>query len=266
MILEIDQERRDRLKSAIGVAAIHGLLGYVFITGLGAQFVSQVSDELKLFDVTEEPPPPPAVAAPPDKAEAKVAKPKDPEGAASPANLRDTPTEIMAPEPMIRLEVPPPITAAPAPGQGNAASAGAADIRGPGTGSGGQGTGLGSGLSGSGTGGGGGGGGRPSHARWISGSIRDSDYPRRAFEAGIGGTVYLQFVVETDGRVSDCEVTRSSGSRELDSTTCRLLEQRLRYRPARDARGRPVPELVRGEHEWVTRRGPDREIEPDIID
>jgi protein TonB len=264
--MQVSQERRDRLLSVLGVATIHALLGYAFITGLGAQIISQVSDELKVFDVMEEPPPPRAVAAPPDKAESEIAKPKDPEGAASPANLKDTPTEIMAPKPEIRLEVPPPIVAAPAAGQGNAASAGAADIRGPGTGSGGQGTGLGSGNRGSGTGGGGGAGGRPSHARWISGSIRDSDYPRGAFEAGIGGTVYLQFVVEPDGRVSDCEIMRSSGSRELDITTCRLLERRLRYRPARDAQGRPVAELVNGEHEWITRREPDREIEPDIID
>jgi protein TonB len=157
--------------------------------------------------------------------------------------------------------------AAPVAGQGDKASAGAADVPGPGTGSGGIGTGLGSGNQGTGTGGGGGGGAMGIRARWIRGRIYDSDYPRRAYNAGIGGTVYLRFVVEPDGRVGRCSVTRSSGNRDLDSTTCRLIQSRFLYRPARDAQGRPVAETVRGEHVWeVEPEPPPIEVEADIPD
>jgi protein TonB len=60
-------------------------------------------------------------------------------------------------------------------------------------------------------------------------------------------------------------VTRSSGSRELDSVTCRLIMQRFRYRPARDAEGRPIAETIAGEHVWeVAPRPADTWVEPDI--
>ena len=44
------------------------------------------------------------------------------------------------------------------------------------------------------------------------------------------------------GASSGCEVVKSSGSAELDGTTCRLIERRFRYRPARDAQGRAIAE------------------------
>jgi protein TonB len=84
----------------------------------------------------------------------------------------------------------------------------------------------------------------------IAGEFRRSDYPRAAREAGIGGRVEFRFSVGPDGRVRDCAITRSSGSAELDDTTCRLVTQRFRYRPATDARGHPISEEVEGEHIW----------------
>jgi len=269
-MLSISSDNRDRMKSAAGVAAFHALLGYAFLTGLGFEMPGIESQELKMFDVFEQPPPPPAQPAAPEKVKkSKEPKPKDPEGAASPANLRDTPSPVVAPEPEIKLPVPPPVIAAPVPGQGSADDAGAADVPGPGTGRGGIGNGLGSGRYGTGTGGGGGGLGMgvARHARWISGRIRDSDYPDSAFRARAMGTVYLRFIVAPSGRVSDCRVTRSSGSRALDETTCRLIVQRFRYRPARDEYGRPIPEEVRGKHVWeLGPEPPPIDIEPDIPD
>jgi protein TonB len=104
-------------------------------------------------------------------------------------------------------------------------------------------------------------------ARLISGSIRDSDYPRGAFERGISGTVSLRFVVAPTGRVSECGVTRSSGSRELDETTCRLILRRFRYRPARDAQGQPIAETIRGVHDWeVGPEPPPIDVEPDLLE
>ena len=266
-MLQVDQQNRDRMKSAAGVAAFHALLGYAFLTGLGFDATRSVEDQLKLFNVPDEVPPPPEPPAKPvqHKPEPKKKpKPKDPEGAASPANLRDTPTQVVAPKPKIVIPVPPPVVVAPIAGLGSRPSAGAADVPGPGTGAGGIGHGLGSGAYGTGTGGGGGGG-AAIRARLIRGSIRDSDYPRRAVERRSEGVVYLRFVVAPDGRVSRCDVTRSSGHPELDATTCRLILQRFRYRPARDAYGNPVSEVIRGEHVWEL--GPERppiEIEADV--
>ncbi|HYD99125.1 MAG TPA: energy transducer TonB [Alphaproteobacteria bacterium] len=258
------QENRDRLGSAGAVGLIHVLLFWLLLTGLGFSPSAAVPEALKLLDIVELPPPPPTTPARPSvEKKTRKAKPKDPEGAASPANLRNTPTQIMAPPPEIRLPIPPPIPVAPAPGQGSAMAAGASTVPGPGTGAGGFGTGLGSGRFGTGTGGGGGGG-RGSRARWISGSIGPDDYPDSAYRARIGGTVHLRFTVAPSGRVSNCAVTRSSGSRALDEVTCRLIRQRFRYHPARDAEGRPIAERVVGEHVWeVAPQPPDTWYEPE---
>ena len=262
MMLRLEPEHQDRLKSAGVVGLIHALIGYVLLTGLGYGPSAIVPDTLKLFNVDQEPPPPPAEPARPDiEKKTRKARPKNAEGAASPANLRNTPTQIVTPEPEIRLPVEPIITTAEIAGQGSVMAAGAANLPGPGTGRGGIGNGLGSGRFGNGTGGGGGGG-MGTRARWLSGSIADSDFPDNVRR---GGTVHLRFTVAPSGRISDCTVTRSSGSRELDAVTCRLIVRRFRYRPARNAEGIPIASTVVGEHVWeVAPQPPDRWIEPDI--
>ncbi|MCA1654380.1 MAG: energy transducer TonB [Sphingomicrobium sp.] len=239
-------DRNDRLRSAALVIAIHLALGWALINSLGYKVVPRAADALKLFNLTD-PPPPPAVPPPPEAAKRATHKPKDPEGAAAPPALRNTPTEVAAPKP--KLVVPTPVPAAPVPGQGTAPAAGAAPVPGPGTGRGGTGNGVGSGLSGNGTGGGGGGG-LASPARQIDGDINDRDYPTRAIVDHAQGTVTFAFIVGPDGRLTACRITRSSGNRALDDTTCRLALRRFRFRPATDTAGRPVASEVRGEQEW----------------
>ena len=265
MVQAFQGVNRDRIGSALAVAALHALLGYLLLTGLGFKVAPELGEKLKLFDVPEDPVPPPL--AEPARPEAERQKPRmeDPEGAASPANLRDTPSPVVVPPPAIRLKIPSPVVAAPVAGAGNRPSAGAADVPGPGTGSGGEGTGTGSGSAGSGTGGGGGGG--ATRARLIRGSIDGSDYPRSAVRARLSGTVGLRFVVGPTGRVESCAVTRSSGSPELDETTCRLILRRFRYRPARDVRGRPVADVIVGAHDWrFELRRPPPGMEPIELD
>jgi protein TonB len=245
--------------SAAIAAAVHLLLAWALLRGLGVAIPLPVPQRLQLLPLSE-PPPPESTPPPPARAETQP-KPSDPEGAAAPPALRATPTEIVAPRPEIPL--PQPVAAAPVAGAGAAPAAGAAPTPGPGTGAGGQGSGLGSGASGSGTGGGGGGG---SPAIWLRGSIGEEDYPSRAYAARVTGTVFIAFTVAPDGRVRDCRVTRSSGSRALDETTCRLIERRFRYRPARDPAGRPVASTIRGEQAWeIGPEPPERviEAEPD---
>ncbi|WP_332810510.1 energy transducer TonB, partial [Sphingomonas sp.] len=108
--------------------------------------------------------------------------------------------------------------------------------------------------SGQGAGGEGAGAGGAVHAQRRSGSLRDRDYPPAARREGAEGIVHVRFTVDTDGRAGGCTVTRSSGHAALDTTTCRLIEERFRYLPARDAEGRPVPETISLFYQWGLRR------------
>ena len=257
---------QDRLKSALGVTFIHALIGYALLTGLGYTTVPRPVDVPRLIDVSLDQPAPPAKPPLPEPTTRDTRKPKDPEGAAAPPNKKYAPTQVVAPRPVIVLPPPVSIPVAPIAGQGNAPAAGAAQLPGPGTGAGGIGVGLGSGLSGTGTGGGGGGG-LAARARWLSGRIDPDDYPPAAMARRAQGIVYLRFTVTQRGRVRNCAVTRSSGHRDLDDTTCRLLERRLRYRPARDRSGRAVAETIRGQQSWeMGPEPPVREYEGILVE
>ena len=230
-----------RIGSAAAVALLHGLLVYAFVTGLGSQVVRSASENLRVFDVAVRPPPPPVEPPAPVHT-----RPERDEGAAAPAGFKARPSPVVAPRMKVRVETPPPVAAAPDPGTGSDRTAGNSATPGPGPGSGGQGTGTGSGSRGD----GGGSGGIATRARLLSGRIADRDYPRGAYRARSGGTVVAHLSVGADGRVERCAVTRSSGNPELDATTCRLIEQRFRYEPARDASGRPLPSVTGWRQVW----------------
>ncbi|GAA0441700.1 MULTISPECIES: energy transducer TonB [Sphingomonas] len=230
------QEGRHRIASALAVLLLHAGLGIALVTALGVAPESKFDDGLLTFDLPAPAPPPPPTVQP-------VPQPERKSGTAAPANRHARPVELVAPP--VPLLVPPPIVAAPIAGPGPDPAAGAAPLAGPGTGAGGVGQGTGSGTSGNGTGSGGG-----SPARLLRGAIRDSDYPRAARRARVEGSVTVGFTVDAAGRPTGCAVTRSSGSAELDATTCRLIEARYRYAPARDGAGQPVEELRGWRQDW----------------
>jgi len=226
---------RDRAWAIAGVVAVHSLLAYALLSGLAMRVSERASDSLKLVDIVLPLPPPP----PPPPLE-DASKPK---GEPSPPNLKAVPTPVVAPTP--RIPTPSPVVAAPVPSTGGAPSAGASNIAGPGTGAGG----IGSGPGGGGSGGGG------TRAQRVRGQLNNSDYPFGARLAGIEGTVAVRFTIRPDGRVSDCQILKSSASAELDGTTCRLIERRFRYRPARDAQGRAITEVATTYFTWgISRR------------
>jgi protein TonB len=74
------------------------------------------------------------------------------------------------------------------------------------------------------------------------GSISNDDYPASALRAEASGTTVARYTIGTDGRVTDCSVTGSSGNSALDSTTCTLIRSRFRFRPAIGADGNPTTE------------------------
>mgnify|MGYP000927417534 CR=1 FL=1 len=267
----------ERLRAALPVLAVHALLALVLIRGLHGDPPAPEPDPLRLtpvppVTVIEPEPPPPSLA---DETAANPLRPADPrpEGAASPPNLKAELSPFVAPEPIVRPPVPPPPTVTPSPiaGAGSAPSAGAAPVRGPGTGSGGLGDGLGSGAGGAGPGGGGGGDGDGSRIvarppRWVCCGLSIGDVPVAVQERTHPGisVVSVIYAVEADGRVTGCRVSRSSGNRELDLLTCRLVERNYRFQPARNPAGRPIRvEDVGDDHEWLfedeaTRRPPRR--------
>ena len=78
----------------------------------------------------------------------------------------------------------------------------------------------------------------------------DKDYPAAAVRNHEQGPVAFSLSVGADGRPTACSVTGSSGSALLDSTTCRLLMERARFQPARDAGGKPTADTVQGRIVW----------------
>ena len=64
------------------------------------------------------------------------------------------------------------------------------------------------------------------------------------------GRVEFRLDVGENGRVLNCTVTRSSGARALDATTCRIVRSRARFTPARDSNGMPVGHWVKDAIEW----------------
>lgn len=188
------------------------------------------AESLILVDIPAPPPPAPVAEAP--------APPDPPAASAPPAPVRrPAPAAARAPVPE-----PTPTPVAPTAADGTETASGAAAA---GTGSGTAGRGQGAGAGGTGTGGGG-----ATRPRWTSGRIDRRDYPPDASRAGTTGSVTVTLDVAPDGRVSGCTVARSSGSQSLDRTTCRLIEQRFRFEPARDSAGNPVPGLAGWRQDW----------------
>lgn len=232
---------KERLLPAVCVLILHAALFYALLTGLAARLATDAGERMKVFDIAADPPPPMVEEAP-----APRQRSPEPEGEAAPPNIKSSPAPVVAPPPRVVIERPPPVTAAPIAGTANQPSAGAAELPGPGTGAGGIGDGRGSGGSGSGTGGGG----AAVRARLVSGRINDSDFPSGASRVGAQGSVTVHLTIGTDGRVAACRVARSSGNAELDATTCRLIRERFRYAPARNAAGEPVTEQVGWRQDW----------------
>lgn len=76
-------------------------------------------------------------------------------------------------------------------------------------------------------------------------------YPEEASEAGEQGRVTVIVQVAQDGRVSDCKIESSSGSTSLDSATCRILQEKARFSPARDASDQAIPGDFRFQTVWA---------------
>ena len=71
---------------------------------------------------------------------------------------------------------------------------------------------------------------------WIS----DRDYRTSWVNRGYEGQAGFALTIDARGRISDCTITRSTGYDALDQATCRLLQRRARFEPARDSSGNAI--------------------------
>ena len=207
----------NRTVAIIIVALIHVALGYALVSGLAYNVVKKAAEDLKTFDVEDEPPPPPEEPPPP------------PEQTETPP-----PPQVVAPPPIVRTNVaPPPIVSTPVapppvitPVARPAPPAPPAPPPPP----------------------------RVSQAAKARGNLPSlfstDDYPQSALRNEESGTTAVRLTVGPDGRVSDCSITASSGSTTLDNTTCSILRRRARFTPAKDQNGNPTTDTTTTRIRW----------------
>jgi protein TonB len=244
-------QKQDRAKALAAVALVHAALGAIILTGLDVRIVGQTVERLQTFDITPEAPPPPIPEPPPPP---RPEESSAPEEEAAPANIKSRPTPVVAPRPPIPLPIARPVNSSNVRGpEGLDRMAGASNRPGLGTGAGGQGSGFGGGGRG-GTGAGAGSGAGFTPAQRIS-KIPDSQYRRIVAATGQRtGSVGVTLKVNVDGRPSNCRIARSSGNPTADALMCELAIGYMRWRPARDPDGRPVPQDVTWYPDWAPNR------------
>ena len=211
------QMSSNRTASIIVVALLHVVLGYALVTGLAYNVIKNAASDLKTFDVTEPPPPPEEKPPPPEK---QPNTPPPPQVVAPPPLVR---TNIVMPQIQTVAVAPPFVptpTARPAPPQPPAPPPAPVKKE-------------------------------PARAKGsLVGLFSSEDYPNSSLSANEQGTTAVQLTIGTDGRVSGCNVTSSSGSSALDGATCNVLRRRARFSPAMDSSGQPTTDTYSQRITW----------------
>lgn len=83
-------------------------------------------------------------------------------------------------------------------------------------------------------------------SRWLA----TDDYPAAALRRESEGVADYRLTVAADGRVSACDITRSTGDRQLDDATCRFIARRARFEAAIDHTGAKVSGIYTGTVKW----------------
>ena len=206
----IDSANENRTPALIGVAAIHAALGLVIVTGLaGGVMNERVRDEITSIFVPKplpSPTPEPQVEQQ-NKAQTKVFVPDAQFPFDRPGDPLDTTSEQ-------QTYTTPDTTASGSIGTGDGLGGTAQDPPprfdpiAP----------------------------RARNGGWVT----DSDYRTPWINRGWEGTAGFRLRIGTDGRVDSCTITDSTGHSALDEATCRLVQRRARFDPARNERGETV--------------------------
>jgi len=184
--------------------AVVGSLMYAIVTGLAYNVIKKTAQDLKVIDV-EQQPPPPEQPPPPPKDMPKVPPPPVTPPPLVQVNTPPPPTitTVVAPPviPPVAPSPPAPPAPPPPPHKTQSAQPAQGDVR-----------------------------------TLFSGD----DYPASAQAAGAEGTAQAQLTIGPDGRVTGCNLIRSTGNSALDSATCNILRRRAKFVPARDSNGNPT--------------------------
>jgi TonB family protein len=73
-------------------------------------------------------------------------------------------------------------------------------------------------------------------ANWF----QPGDYPTGLNRNGIGAVVILRLLVGSDGRVTNCAISKAGGDKSFEDLACRLATARARFKPAIGADGKPM--------------------------
>lgn len=189
------------------VAALHGVLGYVLVTGLaGGGIIPEIA---AVFEAHNVPVNQPVPAPPPPQADQKAHAQPDIQPQRMTVmptiNINTAPVRL-PPVDLITLPAEPVARAVPsAPAEAPRFTPEGAKARNnPGT--------------------------------WVT----EADYSSRAIRQGLEGVARFSLTIGTDGRGTGCQITGSSGHEELDTATCQLVTKRARFEPARGENGDTV--------------------------
>jgi protein TonB len=194
----------NKITALIVVALLHVVVGYALISGLAYSAFKKIKEVATAVKIDPDKPPPP----PPPPPKTDTPPPPPIVAPPPPIQLNFAPPPIQAVStPPPPSPAPPPVVALPpppSPPPPRFTPKGATPK------------------------------GRPGD--WAS----DNDYPTRALQLGQEGITGFRLTLGNDGKVTNCEITKSSGSPELDKTTCDLMRRRARFTPATDGDGNPT--------------------------
>ncbi len=213
------------LRAALLAGLVQGVVVIALVAGLAPGSGRRVVGS-GLTAVNLVPPPPPSSPPQPPP------RPRPAAGASAAAGKR----AVARPVRGAVLAVTPVVTASGDDNRSGARDAGLA------SGAGGAGAGTGLGASGSGAGGG--------RAVKLAGEIAERDYPKAGRAARLGQAVTVVLTVSAQGRVTACRVRDPSPDAQADAITCRLAQERFRFRPATDAAGNPVESQFGWRQRW----------------
>lgn len=200
-----------KLVSLIIALSIVGFVGAGMVIYLAVDAVKEVVERVTTVNV-EEPPPPPPPDEPPPPEQPETTSPPPPVTPPQQLNLAPNPPPVET-----QREIPPPTrvdtrpTVQPAPPGPPPAPKGPSKARGV----------------------------QPKNQRSWSARIQE-DYPRRAAQEEIEGTVGVRCTVTPDGKATGCSVTSSSGSDILDGAATKAVERYARFDPALNDDGVPI--------------------------
>ncbi|MGE3691111.1 MAG: energy transducer TonB [Novosphingobium sp.] len=213
--LDSNAARRPNFGVATSVLIIEALLAVAIFRGLAITIAKHEPPPNPIAtDIPLTPPAPPPTEAPPPL-------PRNPDPAPTPLPHTAPPLggaegPVALPTPQVPVPVPTPSFQPPQPSPGPQAQGHAAMPRG-------------------------------NPGGWVS----SNDYPSRDLREGNQGRVSFSLGIGTDGRVTSCRVTTSSGYPGLDAATCALIPRRARFSPATGPDGQPRAGAYSGTIRWV---------------